>query len=100
MLEGLERDYQRKLTAAEEELRALQQQSSRFREEEQQEAIRRMLVVEKEALIKDFQKGALGKEAFEHLMADVDARIEKAKLEEAPPPATEPPPQDLAPTKN
>jgi CPA1 family monovalent cation:H+ antiporter len=99
VLEDLERDYQRKISAAEEELRALQQQSSRFREEEHQEAIRRMLVVEKEALIKDFQKGAIGKESFEHLVAEVDARMEKAKVEEAPPPAAPPPAQEPGPAK-
>jgi CPA1 family monovalent cation:H+ antiporter len=99
VLEGLERDYQQKISAAEAELRALQQQSSRFREEEQQEAVRRMLVVEKEALIKDFQKGVIGKEAFEHLVAEVDARMEKAKLEEAPPPASPPPEQTPGPAK-
>jgi len=99
VLEDLERDYQRKISTAETELRALQQQSSRFREEEQQEAIRRMLVVEKEALIKDFQKGVIGKETFEHLVAEVDARMEKAKLEEAPPQATPPPAEEPGPAK-
>jgi CPA1 family monovalent cation:H+ antiporter len=99
VLVNLEREYQRKISTAEEELRALQQQSSRFREEEQQEAIRRMLVVEKEALIKDFQKGAIGKEPFEHLMAEVDARMEKAKLEEAPPPVSPPPAEAPGPAK-
>jgi CPA1 family monovalent cation:H+ antiporter len=58
-----------------------------------------MLVVEKEALIKDFQKGAIGKESFEHLVAEVDARMEKAKVEEAPPPAAPPPAQEPGPAK-
>ena len=91
VLDGLEKGYHDKVAAAEQELQALQQQSSRFREEEQQEAVRRVLIIEKEALIKDFQKGVLGKESFEHLMADVDARLESTKHAEAPPPAEEPP---------
>jgi CPA1 family monovalent cation:H+ antiporter len=45
------------------------------------------------------QKGSIGKETFEHLMAEVDARMEKAKLEEAPPQAPQPPEQASAPDK-
>jgi monovalent cation:H+ antiporter, CPA1 family len=98
VVEELERDYQHKLSAAEEELRTLQQQSSRFREEEQQEALRRMLILEKHALLNDFQKGVIGKEAYEHLMAEVDQRLEKAKLAEMlPPDEAAPPPAPDAP---
>ncbi len=98
VLDGVEKDYEARVSAAEQELRALQEQSTRFREEEQQEAIRRMLIVEKESLIKDFQKGTIGKEAFEHLMADVDARLNKARLEEAPPSAEQSPSPEPGPS--
>ncbi|WNG54574.1 Na+/H+ antiporter [Archangium gephyra] len=82
VLEQLERDYQQKAAAAEQELSALKQQSMRFHEEEHQEAVRRVLIVEKESLIKAYQKAAIGKEAFEHLMADLDERIARADAAE------------------
>jgi CPA1 family monovalent cation:H+ antiporter len=75
VLEGMERDYQRKAADAQRELAALKQQTTRFLEEEQQEVVRRVLFVEKDALLKAHQKGAIGKEAFEHLMAELDERL-------------------------
>ncbi len=84
----LEQDYQGKVAGAEQELSALKQQSKRFHEEEHQEAVRRMLYVEKEALLKSYQRGAIGKEAFEHLMAELDERLAQAQAaEHAPAPA-------------
>ncbi|HSP79458.1 MAG TPA: Na+/H+ antiporter, partial [Myxococcaceae bacterium] len=78
----LEQDYQRKGAEAEQELSALKQQSKRFHEEEHQEAVRRMLYVEKEALLKSYQRGAIGKESFEHLTAELDERLAQAKAAE------------------
>lgn len=89
VLEQLERDYQQKAAAAEQELAALKQQSMRFHEEEHQEAIRRVLIVEKESLLKAYQKAAIGKEAFEHLMADLDERIARADASESHTPPVE-----------
>jgi CPA1 family monovalent cation:H+ antiporter len=92
VLEGLEQDYQHKAAEAERELAALKQQSTRFQEEEYQEAVRRLLFVEKDALLKNYQRGAIGKEAFEHLSAELDERLAKAKAAEAHPPGPEAPP--------
>lgn len=83
VLEPLERDYLQKAQAVEQELTTLKQQSTRFHEEEQQEAIRRVLIVEKDALLNAYQQGTLNKEVFEHLTAELDERIAKAKDAEA-----------------
>ncbi|HYO53348.1 Na+/H+ antiporter [Archangium sp.] len=89
VLEQIERDYQQKVAAAEQELSALKQQSMRFHEEEHQEAVRRVLIVEKESLLKAYQKGAIGKEAYEHLIADLDERIARADAAESHTPPAE-----------
>jgi CPA1 family monovalent cation:H+ antiporter len=78
VLVEMERDYQRKASDAQQELTALQQQTTRFLEEEHQEVARRVLFVEKEALLKAYQEGTIGKEAFEHLMAELDERLSSA----------------------
>ncbi|MFP2900562.1 cation:proton antiporter [Corallococcus sp. 4LFB] len=99
VLEPMERDYQQKAQAVELELTTLKQQSSRFHEEEQQEAIRRVLIVEKAALFSAYQQGTLNKEVFEHLTAELDERIARAKDAEAHVPAEDArpsPPQALA----
>ena len=83
VLEPMERDYQQKATAVEQELAALKQQSTRFHEEEHQEAARRVLIVEKDALFDAYQKGTLNKDVFEHLCAELDERIAKTKDAEA-----------------
>lgn len=83
VLEPMERDYQQKATAVEQELTALKQQSTRFHEEEHQEAARRVLIVEKDALFDAYQKGTLNKDVFEHLCAELDERIAKTKDAEA-----------------
>jgi len=87
VVEQLEQNYRQRVAEAEATLGTLGQQSTRLREEERQEMVRRMLVVEKDAVIKSYQKGAIGKEAYEHLMADLDVRLEKALAEEPLPPA-------------
>ncbi|WP_239470031.1 hypothetical protein [Archangium violaceum] len=38
-----------------------------------------MLIVEKDALLKAYQRGVIGKEAFEHLGAELDERRAKVK---------------------
>ncbi|MCE9668010.1 Na+/H+ antiporter [Myxococcus stipitatus] len=83
VLGQLERDYQEKETATEKELAELKQQSMRFHEEEHQEAVRRVLIVEKESLLKAYQSATIGKEAFEHLTAELDERIAQADAAEA-----------------
>ena len=91
VLDQLEREYHQKEAAAQQELTALKQQSMRFHEEEHQEAVRRMLIVEKESLHKAYQKAAIGKEAFEHLMADLDERIARADAAESHAPSAQGP---------
>ena len=83
VIDALERDYQTKASAVEQELTALKLQTTRFHEEEHQEAVRRMLIVEKDSLFDSYQKGAIGKEVFEHLCADLDERMARAKAAEA-----------------
>ena len=42
-----------------------------------------MLIVEKDALLASYQKGAIGRDVFEHLCAELDERLGKAKSAEA-----------------
>jgi monovalent cation:H+ antiporter, CPA1 family len=79
VLAQLEADYQKKAERAEAELSALKLQTSRFHEEEHQEAVRRMLIVEKDSLLKSYQRGVISKEAFEHLSTELDARLTQVK---------------------
>lgn len=83
VLEPVERDYQQKAAAVEQELAALKQQTTRFHEEEEQEVLRRMLIVEKDSLLAAYQKGAIGKEVYEQLAAELDERLASAKDAEA-----------------
>ncbi|MDC0710651.1 Na+/H+ antiporter [Stigmatella sp. ncwal1] len=83
VLTQLEKDYEQKANAAEQELSSLKQQTNRFHEEEHQEAVRRVLIIEKDSLLKAYQKGAIGKEAFEHLSTELDERLAQAKDAEA-----------------
>lgn len=92
VLAQLEKDYQEKESAAEKELAALKQQSMRFHEEEHQEAIRRLLIVEKESLLKAYQSATIGKEAFERLTAELDERIAAADAAESHSQAPQEPP--------
>ncbi|ATB28781.1 Na+/H+ antiporter [Melittangium boletus] len=79
VLAQLEKDYQQKATAAEQDLSALKQQTNRFHEEEHQEAMRRVLIVEKDSLLKSYQRGVISKEAFEHLITELDERLAHVK---------------------
>lgn len=92
VLSRLEQQYQERVAAAEKELAALQQQTSRFHEEEHQEAVRRMLYVEKETLVRSYQRGTIGKEAYERLVAELDLRLAQAEDEAVTPEEAEPPP--------
>ncbi len=74
----LEQEYQQKEKVAEQELASLKQQSARFHEEEHQEAVRRVLMAEKESLLRAYQSATIGKEAFEQLTAELNERITKA----------------------
>lgn len=89
VLSRLEQQYQERVAVAEKELAALQRQTSRFHEEEHQEAVRRMLYVEKESLLRSYQRGTIGKEAYEFLVAELDMRL--AEAAEVAPQETEPP---------
>lgn len=83
VIEQLERDYQAKAAEAEKELAALKQQTTRFHEEEHEEAVRRMLIVEKDSLLKSYQKGAIGREVFDQLSAQLDERLAGVKSADA-----------------
>ncbi|NMO17269.1 Na+/H+ antiporter [Pyxidicoccus fallax] len=83
VLGQLEREYQEKEAVAEKELATLKQQSTRFHEEEHQEAIRRVLIVEKESLLKAYHSATIGKEAYERLASELDERIAQADAAES-----------------
>lgn len=93
VIDQLERDYQARAGEAEQEIAKLRAQTSRFQEEEHQQALRRAIIVEKDALNEALQKGAIGAEAFEHLVAEVNARLDALDAhDEQLQPATPPPP--------
>ncbi len=68
-------DYEARIRDAEGQLAALHDGASVLREEEQAIARRQALIVEKDAVVAAFRSGELGEASYEHLLADVDARL-------------------------
>lgn len=80
--------YERKHREAEDAIKSLHLAAADLEEEEQHATERALLLVEKEALLKSYNAGFIGGEAFEKLHADVDARLFRLEArEDAPPPA-------------
>ncbi len=73
--EELQLGYRERIQASERALAALHERSEALREEERRAAGRQALMAEKDALLAALHSGEVGEEAFEALVADVDARL-------------------------
>jgi CPA1 family monovalent cation:H+ antiporter len=75
LLAALREEYEQRATRTDEEARNLHVQKQHLREEEGRRARRHLLLVEKQHVLDALQRGALRRDAFEELMADIDARL-------------------------
>lgn len=80
--------YEKKHRDAEDAIKSLHLAATDLEEEEQHATERALLLVEKEALLKSYNAGFIGGEAFEKLHADVDARLFRLEAREDAAPAT------------
>ncbi len=75
VLQELRKDYQEVVGGSREELRSLHLERQDLRKEELTRARRHLLLVEKNHLLEAQREGLLGREAFEKLLGDADARL-------------------------
>jgi CPA1 family monovalent cation:H+ antiporter len=81
LLDALREEYEQRASRADEGARSLHVQQQHLREEEWRRARRHLLLVEKEHVLDALQRGALRRDAFEELMADIDARLWRLESE-------------------
>jgi CPA1 family monovalent cation:H+ antiporter len=81
LLDALREEYEQRASRADEEARGLHVQQRQLREEEARRARRHLLLVEKQHVLDALQGGALRHDAFEELMADIDARLWRLETE-------------------
>ncbi|MBI2895756.1 MAG: Na+/H+ antiporter [Deltaproteobacteria bacterium] len=82
---ALRREYDRDVLEAEKAIGELHLEHQALREEETRTARRRLLLVEKDQILESHRKGLVSPEAFEALLADVDARIFRLEHDEEAP---------------
>jgi CPA1 family monovalent cation:H+ antiporter len=88
VLDKLRAEYEEREHKAREEMQKIHVEEGDLEEEELRAARRRVLQVEKEAILDASHRGLLGREAYERLLADADARIVELEKDEAPPETT------------
>lgn len=71
----LRREYDEAIQATEEQMRELHVERSDLRHEELRWTRRHLLLVEKNRVIDAFRQGTIGQAVYDHLLADIDARI-------------------------
>jgi hypothetical protein len=92
VLAALRAEYEHRRRSAEDAIGALHIEKSQLREEELYAARRHLLLLEKDNLLDALNTGAIGAEAYERLVADVDARLVGLESGDDEPPSVEPPP--------
>ncbi len=75
VLDPLRQEYEERVAKADERLRDLRLNHGQLHVEETEAARRRLLLVEKDELLRSRRQGVLTDEAFERLVTDVDARL-------------------------
>jgi Na+:H+ antiporter len=75
VLRDLRKDYEQRAHEAEAAMEALQLQQDDLRAEETVSAKRHVLLAEKEEVLADFHRGTLPSDAYEALLAAIDARL-------------------------
>jgi CPA1 family monovalent cation:H+ antiporter len=80
LLTDVRAEYEKRAAAAEAEIEGATLEAGTQWNEEVRATRRRLLLVEKEAVIENLRKGQIGAEAYEQLIADLDERL--LRLEE------------------
>ncbi len=75
VLAALRGEYEKRIGAAENEIRALHLERTELRDEELQRARRHLILVEKAQVVEAFHRGVLSQDAHEELLTDIDARL-------------------------
>ncbi|MGE5231723.1 MAG: cation:proton antiporter [Deltaproteobacteria bacterium] len=75
VVDSLREEYRARLAEAEENLRALHAERADLRGDELRLARRRLLMTEREQALDAYREGALGREAYDRLLGDVDQRL-------------------------
>lgn len=75
ILETLRQEYRRTVQQAQQELASLDVERRRMHSNEVTRIRHELLSVEKKAIIDAYQQGALGRAAYDQILADIDARL-------------------------
>jgi monovalent cation:H+ antiporter, CPA1 family len=75
MVDVVRREYESQLHETEDEIHHVHLKREEIRQDELQWIRRRLVLVEKEELIEAFREGAVGRDVYEELLADCDARL-------------------------
>jgi CPA1 family monovalent cation:H+ antiporter len=75
VLEDVRREYEDRVRRVEEDVAQLRLARDELRHEEAHRARRHLLLVEKDRVIELFRRGTVGRETYERLLADIDARL-------------------------
>ena len=83
VLQEVRQEYQDVIGSSREELQSLHLERRELQDEELIRARRHLLLVEKNHLLESQREGLLGRDAFEKLLADADARLLRLESGEA-----------------
>ena len=75
IIEALREEYRRSMKDSEHELRDLAGSASSLDERERQRVRRRLLITERDQVMRAFRQGTLGRKSLQQLLADIDARL-------------------------
>ena len=90
VLGELRAEYEKRISDAEGAWVALREQCGTLLEEDRLIARRQVLIAEKDALVTAFRSGEITEASYEHLLADIDARIYELEMAEEVLPAATP----------
>lgn len=93
VLDAMREHYEKRVQEAEQAVRELQIDSEELELENRRWIARHLLQVEKQTAIDGFRRGTLGQDAYEHLLADIDARLLQLESGEAEELASQPQPR-------
>ncbi|MEJ2721824.1 MAG: Na+/H+ antiporter, partial [bacterium] len=89
IISSLEGEYQARVRKHQDKLAEFRSQEEKFRKEEMVWARRHLIQVEKQEIIDAYHRGLFSQDAYEHLLADIDARLLQLESGEGPSEADE-----------
>jgi CPA1 family monovalent cation:H+ antiporter len=75
IISSLEEEYRSRVQKHQEKLREFRSEEKKFRREEMTWARRHLIQVERQEIIEAFHRGLFSQDAYERLLADIDARL-------------------------